>query len=152
MDRIVIGSDHAGFTLKEAVKHYLETKGFRVDDIGTANAESVDYPDFGCRVAEKVSAGEFQRGVLVCGSGVGMAIVANKFPRIRAVLSMDEETARMSRLHNDSNILVLAGRRTDIATASRIADTWLSTAFEGGRHQTRLDKITELESRLCRPS
>jgi len=150
MDRIVIGSDHAGFALKEAIKNYLETKRYKVADIGTLNSEAVDYPEFGCQVAEKVSTGEFTRGVLVCGSGVGMAIVANKFPHVRAVLSLDEETARTSRLHNDTNILVLAGRRTDSDTACRIIDTWLSTAFEGGRHQLRINKINELEKRLCR--
>jgi RpiB/LacA/LacB family sugar-phosphate isomerase len=152
MDRIIVGSDHAGFTLKEAVKSYLESKGHRVTDVGTSDTASVDYPDFGCQVAEEVADGTYARGILVCGSGVGMAIVANKLPRIRAVLSMDEETARMSRLHNDTNILVLAGRRTDIDTARRIVDTWLSTAFEGGRHQQRLEKISELEKRLCRQS
>ena len=152
MDRIIIGSDHAGFLLKEAVRNSLEKKGYKVSDMGPSSDEAVDYPDFGCRVAEKVSAGEFSRGVLVCGSGVGMAIVANKFPRVRAVLSMDEETARMSRLHNDTNILVLAGRRTDERTAERIVDIWLKTAFEGGRHQQRLDKIYDLEKRLCSQS
>jgi len=149
MERIIIGSDHAGFTLKEAIKSYLESRGYALTDVGTADTESVDYPDFGCQVAEEVAGGKYAKGILVCGSGVGMAIVANKFPRVRAVLSMDEETARMSRLHNDTNILVLAGRRTDIETARRIADTWLSTAFESGRHQQRLDKISELEKRLC---
>lgn len=152
MDRIIVGADHAGFTLKEAVKSYLENRGFQVTDVGTSDTASVDYPDFGCRVAEEVADGQYPKGILVCGSGVGMAIVANKLPGIRAVLSMDEETARMSRLHNDTNILVLAGRRTDIDTARRIVDTWLSTAFEGGRHQQRLDKITELEKRRCRQS
>jgi len=152
MDRIIVGSDHAGFTLKEAVKRYLESKGHPVTDVGTSDTASVDYPDFGCRVAEKIAGGQYSKGILVCGSGVGMAIVANKWPGIRAVLSLDEETARMSRLHNDTNILVLAGRRTDDDTARRIVDTWLSTAFEGGRHQQRLDKISELEKRRCRQS
>jgi RpiB/LacA/LacB family sugar-phosphate isomerase len=128
MDRIIIGSDHAGFQLKEA--------------------EPSDYPDFGVIVAEKVSSGEFERGILVCGSGVGMTIVANKFPGIRAILCLDEETARLSRLHNNTNILVLAGRRTDKVMAETIIGIWLKTAFEGGRHQRRLDKISGMETKL----
>jgi len=148
MDMIIIGSDHAGFALKEAIKLYLADTGIAYTDIGTCSTEPVDYPDFGSRVAEKVSSGEFARGILVCGSGVGMAIVANKYPGIRAVVCLDEETARLSRLHNNTNILVLAGRRTDIATAKAIIRTWLDTAFEGERHQKRLDKITETEAKL----
>ena len=145
MDRIVIGSDHAGFLLKEAVKPYLTDLNLGVTDVGTDSTDSVDYPDFGATVAEKVSSGEFERGILVCGSGVGMAIVANKYPHVRAVLCLDEETARLSRLHNNTNILVLAGRRTDIETAKKIMGKWLNTAFEGGRHQRRLDKISDIE-------
>ena len=113
MDQIIIGSDHAGFPLKEIVKQYVAEMGYAVTDAGTDSAASVDYPDFGAIVAQRVSAGEFDRGILVCGSGVGMSIVANKFPGVRAALCLDEETARMSRLHNDANILVLAGRRTE---------------------------------------
>jgi ribose 5-phosphate isomerase B len=150
MAKIIIGCDHAGFPLKEAVKIFLIDMGYAVTDVGTQSPESVDYPDFGVKVAERVSAGEFDRGILVCGSGVGMTIVANKFPRVRAILCLDEETARLSRLHNDSNILVLAGRRTDADTAKAIARLWLNTEFEGGRHQRRIDKIRELELRLYR--
>jgi len=144
-NRIIIGSDHAGFLLKEAVKPYLMDMNIAVIDIGTDSTDSVDYPDFGAAVAEKVSSGEYDRGILVCGSGVGMAIVANKYPHVRAVLCLDEETARVSRLHNDTNVLVLAGRRTDAGSAKGIVGTWLNTAFEGGRHQRRLDKITDFE-------
>jgi ribose 5-phosphate isomerase B len=147
-ERIIIGSDHAGFEMKEAMVRYLAAQGVAVTDAGTHSAQSVDYPDFGAVVARKVSAGEFMRGVLVCGSGVGMAIVANRFPGVRAVVALDEETARMSRVHNDANILALAGRRTDVKTAERIVDVWLATAFEGGRHQQRIDKITALEQGL----
>ena len=148
--RIIIGSDHAGFALKESVKGSLSASGYRVFDAGTHRDVSVDYPDYGILAAERVSSGEFDKGILICGSGVGMAIVANKFPRIRAALCLDEETARLSRQHNDSNILVLAGRKTETAAAERIIKTWLETPFEGGRHQKRLDKIRELEQILCR--
>ncbi|MEN6317298.1 MAG: ribose 5-phosphate isomerase B [Syntrophaceae bacterium] len=150
MKRIIIGSDHAGFSLKEDIKVFLTDMEYTVTDVGTQSTESVDYPDFGVKVAERVSAGEFDQGILVCGSGVGMAIVANKFPLIRAVLCLDAETARLSRLHNDSNILVLAGRRTDTDTAKSIVQMWLNTAFEGGRHQRRINKIRELELQLYR--
>ena len=148
--RIIIGSDHAGFALKESVKGFLSSAGFRVFDAGTHRDESVDYPDYGVLAAGRVSSGEFEKGILVCGSGVGMAIVANKFPGIRAALCLDEETARLARQHNDSNILVLAGRKTEAAAAERIIKTWLETPFEGGRHQKRLDKIRELEQKLCK--
>lgn len=150
MDTIAIGSDHAGYSLKEAVKPYLIEQGFEVVDFGTGKSDPVDYPDFACPVAEEVSSGRLARGILVCGSGVGMVIAANKFPAVRAVLGFDEETARMSRLHNNSNILVLAGRRTDKETADRIIGTWLTTPFEGGRHQNRLDKIAAIERRFSR--
>jgi len=142
---LIIGADHAGFRLKETVKTFLETKGWSVRDIGTNSEEAVDYPDFGAEVARFVASGAFSRGILVCGSGVGMAIVANKFPGIRAAVCLDAETARLSRLHNDTNILILAGRRTEPETARQIVAVWLETPFEGGRHQGRLDKISALE-------
>jgi ribose 5-phosphate isomerase B len=148
--RIIIGSDHAGFALKETVKSYLSSASYRVFDAGTHREESVDYPDYGVLAAERVSSGEFEKGILICGSGVGMAIVANKFPGIRAALCLDEETAGISRQHNDSNILVLAGRKTAPAQAERIIKAWLETRFEGGRHQMRLDKIRQIEQRLCK--
>ena len=148
MARIIIGSDHAGFLLKEAIKQYLADKGYTITDVGTDSTEPVDYPDFAAKVANRVSAGGFDRGILVCGSGTGMTIVANKFPHIRAALCLDVETARLSRLHNDTNILVLAGRRTDTELAKSIIQMWLNTEFEGGRHQSRIDKIREIESRL----
>ena len=148
MARIIIGSDHAGFLLKEAIKKYLADKGYAITDVGTDSTEPVDYPDFAAKVANRVSAGGFDRGILVCGSGAGMTIVANKFPHIRAALCLDEETARLSRLHNDTNILVLAGRRTDTELAKSITQMWLNTEFEGGRHQRRIDKIRGIESQL----
>lgn len=146
--RIIIGSDHAGFSLKETVKGFLGEMGLEVLDVGTYSDKSVDYPDFGAKVAEKISSGEVTRGILVCGSGVGMTIVANKFSNVRAVLCLDSDTARISRRHNDTNVLVLAGRRTAIETAKIIVKTWLETEFEGERHNRRLNKITDIEKQL----
>ncbi|MCK9363114.1 MAG: ribose 5-phosphate isomerase B [Syntrophales bacterium] len=146
-DKIIIGADHAGFVLKEALKPVLEGRGFSVTDVGTDSEAAVDYPDFGKKVAEAVSTGLFTRGIMICGSGIGMSIVANRFPGVRGALCLDPETARLSRLHNDSNILVLAGRKTDPETAAKILQTWLETPFEGGRHKRRLDKITQGEQK-----
>jgi len=139
--RIVIGSDHAGFDLKEALKESFDG----MVDVGTYSEDSVDYPDFAAKVAGAISSGEFERGILICGSGVGMSIVANKFSGVRAALCTDTGTARMSRMHNDANILVLAGRRTNAETAAAIVTVWLHTEFEGGRHTKRLDKIKNIE-------
>jgi ribose 5-phosphate isomerase B len=150
MKKIIIGSDHAGFDLKKSVKRLLSDHGWEIFDAGAYNEDAVDYPDFGCTVAMRVSSGEFERGILLCGSGVGMTILANKFPGIRAVLCLDEETARFSRMHNDTNILALAGRRTEKETAAAIVQIWLETAFEGGRHQRRIDKIRQWEEKICR--
>jgi len=150
MNKIIIGSDHAGFSLKESIRTFLSDMNLAVTDIGAYSTESVDYPDFGSLVAQRVASGEFERGILICGSGVGMTIVANKYPRVRAVLCLDEETARLSREHNDANILVLAGRRTDLDKAKTIIGVWLTTAFAGERHQRRLDKIREIEKQCCR--
>lgn len=144
---IIIGSDHAGFALKEHVKQFLANTYGEVTDVGTGSEESVDYPDFAFQVADKVSSGEFERGILVCGSGVGMAIVANKVPGVRAVLCLDTDTAQMSRKHNDTNVLVLAGRRTDVEAAQSIITTWVETEFDGGRHKRRLDKIINIENK-----
>jgi ribose 5-phosphate isomerase B len=145
MEKIIIGADHAGFQLKEGLKPFLAEMGYAVTDIGTDSDRPVDYPDFGSRAAEAVSSGFFPRGILICGSGIGMTIIANRFPGVRAVLCLDEETARLSRRHNDANILVLAGRKTDTRDARAITQVWLATPFEGGRHQKRLDKIREAE-------
>ncbi len=147
-DRIIIGSDHAGFLLKESLKSYLEGLGLVVSDAGTYSEEASDYPDFGKRVAEAVSAGLFSRGIMICGTGIGMSIVGNRFPGVRAALCLDAETARMARLHNNANVLVLAGRKTDPETARDIVKVWFETGFEGGRHQRRLDKITRIEQDL----
>lgn len=142
--KIAIGSDHAGFSLKEELKTILVQRSIEVIDVGTDTTTSVDYPDFGVAVARKVLSGTADRGILVCGSGIGMSIVANRFRGIRAALCLDTETARLSRLHNDANIIVLAGRKTDSRSAEAIVAVWLDTDFEGGRHENRLDKIEKL--------
>ncbi|MFC1554375.1 ribose 5-phosphate isomerase B [candidate division KSB1 bacterium] len=141
---LIIGSDHAGFELKESIVEYLRSEKIEVEDIGTKSPESVDYPDFGFKVAESVAEGRFERGILVCGSGVGMSIVANKVPGIRAALCMNTDQAKLCRQHNDANILVLAGRMTDPDTAKDMVKLWLNAGFEGGRHSRRLDKIHNL--------
>jgi ribose 5-phosphate isomerase B len=144
---IVIGSDHGGLSLKSALKSYLERRGCRVSDAGTDNDSSVDYPDFGLKVAEMVISGAAELGVLICGTGIGMSIAANKVPGIRAALVTDVFMARMAREHNNANILVLGGRVLDEQKACDLVGAWLDAAFEGGRHQGRLDKITEIEKK-----
>ncbi len=146
--KIAIGSDHAGLELKNFIKTILAELGLAPLDFGTDDACSVDYPDYGEKVSMAVSTGQVQRGILICGTGLGMSIVANKFPGVRAALCHDEYTAKMSRLHNDSNILVLGGRVLEKELAQRIVRVWLDTPFEGGRHLRRLEKIIELEKRL----
>jgi ribose 5-phosphate isomerase B len=143
--KIAIASDHGGFELKEVLKAYLLSLAVEVSDLGTHNEASVDYPDFGIQVSEKVSRGEVERGILVCGSGIGMSVVANKFPRVRAALVHDLFSAKLSREHNDANILVLGGRLVGKDLAKEIVRVWLETPFTGGRHQKRLDKIAALE-------
>ncbi len=146
--RVSIGSDHAGFALKEQVKRYLTDAGHDVTDVGTHAEESVDYPDFARAVGEAVASGAAERGVLVCGSGLGMAIAANKVPGVRAVQVMDAEMAEMARRHNDANVVTLAGRYIGPARAESIVDVFLGTEFEGGRHARRVDKITALDERV----
>ncbi len=145
---LVIASDHGGIELKEAVKQVLGGRGLGTDDLGTISPESVDYPDFGEKVARAVSTGKAERGILICGTGIGMSIVANKFPGVRAALVTDVFTAQMSREHNDANVLVLGGRVLDVQEACKLVEVWLDTPFEGGRHQRRLDKIAEIEKQL----
>jgi len=146
--RVIIGSDHAGFELKEELRTYLTEQKVEVVDAGTHSEQPVDYPDIGSRVAEKVSRGEFDRGVLICGTGIGMSVVANRFPGVRAALCHDLYTARISREHNDANLLVLGGRLTGKGLAREILKVWLETEFEGGRHQKRLEKIASLEKKI----
>ena len=148
---IIIGCDHAAFGMKEMVKNYLVEKGVEVKDVGTFDTDSVDYTDFGIEVASAVSSKEFERGILICGTGIGMSIVANKFPGVRAALCSDLFSASMSRRHNDANILVLGGRVIGDVLALEIVKTWLETPFEGGRHQRRLDKMDEIDlTELCK--
>ncbi len=148
--KIAIGADHAGFFLKEELKKALESRGIEYVDFGTFSDESVDYPDFAAAVAEEVSAGDFDRGVLICGSGIGVSITANKVPGVRAALCFDAECARLSRLHNDANVLALGARFLDVRRAKEILAVWLESEFEGGRHARRVDKIRELERRYLR--
>jgi ribose 5-phosphate isomerase B len=143
--RIRIGSDHAGFELKEAVKAHLLSGGHEVIDDGPPSAGSVDYPVYAVKVARAVASGEADFGVLVCGTGLGMEIAANKVHGVRAVQISDPEFARMARAHNDANVLTLAGRYTDVPTAERIVDTFLATAFDGGRHERRVEQIGDIE-------
>ena len=148
--KIAIGCDHAGLELKNEIIKLLSGLGIDCIDYGTNTPESVDYPDFGEKVSEAVSSGEIERGVLICGTGIGMSIVANKFPHVRASLCNELFTARMSRLHNDANILVLGGRIVGKDLAKEIVRTWISTPFEGQRHCLRLKKINLIEERLKR--
>ncbi len=138
---IILGCDHAAFPLKEKVKAHLVSRGIEVMDVGTYGEESVDYTDFGLEVSGKVSDGTYERGILLCGTGLGMSMVANRFPHVRAALCSDVFSTRMSRQHNDSNILVLGGRVIGDALAMVLVDTWLETPFEGGRHQERLNRF-----------
>lgn len=142
---IVIGSDHGGLELKEVIKAALISRGMDVNDCGTDNGESVDYPDFAEKVAGTVSHSEADCGILICGTGIGMSIVANKFPGVRAALVTDEFMAQMAKEHNNANILVLGGRVLAAEMAVKMVNTWLDAAYEGGRHQRRLDKISRLE-------
>ncbi|HEX5773134.1 MAG TPA: ribose 5-phosphate isomerase B [Geomobilimonas sp.] len=145
---VALGSDHGGLELKESIKELLRERGVAVVDCGTDNGSSVDYPDFGEKVARKVSSGEVEKGILFCGTGIGMSIVANKYPRVRAALVTDAFMAQMAKEHNNANILVLGGRVLDADKARDMVSIWLDATFEGGRHQGRLDKITALERDL----
>jgi ribose 5-phosphate isomerase B len=145
---IAIGCDHAGVDLKKDILSLLHDLRIECIDYGTNSAESVDYPDFGEKVSEAVSSGKIERGILICGTGIGMSIVANKFSGVRASLCNELFTAKMSRLHNDANILVIGGRIVGKDLAKEIVRTWVSTPFEGERHCRRLDKITHIEDRL----
>jgi len=148
MGKIAIGSDHAGFGLKEEILELLKGLDIEIVDCGTNTTESVDYPDFGARVSELVSSGKAERGILVCGTGLGMSMVANKYPNVRAALCNDLFSAKMSRLHNDANILVMGGRVIGKDLAAEIVKVWLSTPFEGDRHLKRLHKIKKIEEKL----
>ena len=148
--RIALGADHAGVALKDDIKRLLDERGIGYTDFGTNSTESVDYPDFAAEVAREVSTGRFDRGILVCGTGIGMAIAANKVAGIRAAPVVDEKSAFLSREHNDANILALAGRLTPPDQARRLVNIFLDTPFGGGRHQRRIEKIVALESNPAR--
>jgi ribose 5-phosphate isomerase B len=145
MMKVAIASDHRGYHLKEKVIGLLKSKGHTVIDDGPSSDEAVDYPDFAALVAKKVSGGEAERGVLICGTGIGMAIAANKFPGIRAAACADEVTAELSRRHNDLNVLCLSGDLLSSRVIERLVEVWMATEFEGGRHERRVAKIGQLE-------
>lgn len=142
MKKIAIGSDHAGFPYKQPISEWLTNHGYEVVDYGTNSADSVDYPDFAHPVASAVENGEFENGILLCGSGQGVCITANKHQGIRAALIWQEELAALSRQHNNANIICLPVRFIELDVALACVSTFLSTAFEGGRHQTRVGKIS----------
>jgi len=143
--QIGVACDHGGFELKEELKLFLKSLGAEPMDMGTFSEESVDYPDFGVLLAEKVSRGELEKGILICGTGIGMSMVANKFPRVRAALANDLYSSRCSREHNDANILIIGGRIVGKELAKEIVKVWLETPFAGGRHKRRLEKVEALE-------
>ncbi|MEX0612214.1 MAG: ribose 5-phosphate isomerase B [Pirellulales bacterium] len=143
--KVAIASDHRGFHLKDKVIALLKAKGHSVVDDGPASEGAVDYPDFAALVARKVSAGEVERGILICGTGIGMAITANKFPGVRAAACADEVTAELSRRHNDLNVLCLSGDLLSSRITERLVEVWMETEFEGGRHERRVEKIRQVE-------
>jgi ribose 5-phosphate isomerase B len=143
--KIALGADHAGYLLKDRIRQYVIERGHQVIDQGTNSSDSVDYPDLAVKVAQDVASGRAERGILVCGSGIGMAITANKVPGIRAANVCSEYEAQMSREHNNLNVLTLGARVLDEANATRIVQIWLDTPFSGGRHSGRLEKIHDIE-------
>jgi ribose 5-phosphate isomerase B len=145
-ERILIASDHAGFELKEKLERALGELGYDVQDLGTDSAESTDYADYAHPLAQKVSAGEVQRGVLLCGTGLGMSYTANRYPHVRAAVAWNPEIAKLAREHNDSNVLVVPARFVSEALGIEILRAWLDTPFEGGRHARRVDKIEKPDS------
>jgi ribose 5-phosphate isomerase B len=147
MTRILIASDHAGFELKEKLEHALEELGYEVDDLGTNSPESTDYADYAHPLAREVSEGRADRGVLLCGTGLGMSYTANRYPHVRAAVAWNPEIARLAREHNNANVLVLPARFVSDSEAAVILTTWLETPFEGGRHARRVDKIEPADHR-----
>lgn len=150
MKRIAIAADHGGFLLKEKLKPYLKKKGFKIEDLGAYSDERCDYPILAYRLAKDVSKGKYTQGILICKSGIGNSIVANKLPRVRAALCYNLKAARLSREHNDSNILILGSIFVNTQLAKRILNTWLNTRFLSGRHQRRLNQIEEIEKEIRR--
>ena len=146
--KIAIGADHAGFVLKDQVRDALRAAGHEVIDAGTNSAESTDYPDYADKVAHDVVSGAAERGILVCSTGVGMSIAANKIHGIRAALAFNPDEVRLTRAHNDANVITIGARYTDVATAKEMVRVFLETPFEGGRHARRIGKIAQLEKEL----
>ncbi len=146
--KIILGSDHAGFELKADLRDYLVEQNIAIFDMGVAEEIPADYPEIARAVAEKISQKEFERGILICGSGIGMSIVANRFPGVRAALCHDLYTAQMSREHNDANLLVLGGRLIGKGLAREMIKVWLESVFQGGNHQRRLDQIESLDNEM----
>jgi len=146
--KIALASDHGGYELKETLKYFLKEKEIEVDDFGTFSEESVDYPDFAKKATMAVVEGKADGAVLICGTGIGMSITANKFKGIRAALVHDIYTAQMAKEHNNANIICMGGRTTDKKLAKEMVSIWLSSKFEAGRHARRLDKIKQLEDKL----
>jgi len=147
---IVVGSDHGGYELKQVVLEVLQQRGIECADYGTEGSDSVDYPDFAAKVAGAVSTGQADSGVLICGTGIGMSISANKFPGVRAALVHDEFTAQMAKEHNNANILAMGGRVLTLEQGKKFVEIWLDAQFEGGRHQNRLDKIATIEQQIAK--
>lgn len=147
--KIAIGSDHGGYLLKKEITDFLKGRSIEVLDLGTDSDASVDYPDFGEKVARSVASGEADSGIVVCGTGIGISIVANKIPGIRAALVTSAFMAKMAKEHNNANVLALGGRVIDQSQACDMIAAWLDSSFEGGRHQARLDKIAQLEKIFC---
>lgn len=143
--KIAIGSDHAGFEVKEKIKKQLDEMNITYEDLGTNSTESVDYPDFGAAVGREVAGGKADEGIVICGSGIGIAIAANKIKGVRAAQAWNEETARLARLHNDANVLSIGARVIPEAEIPKIVKSWFNAKFEGGRHEKRVEKISELE-------
>jgi len=142
--KIVLAADHGGYELKNEIKNYLKDK-YEIIDLGTNSSDSVDYPEYGIKAGETIASGKADKGIIVCGSGIGISIAANKVKGIRAALCHSVEYAKLSRLHNNANILSMGGRFTDKKLAFEIVDVWLNTKFEGGRHSNRVNKISEYE-------
>ena len=145
--KIALGCDHGGLEHKNAIKEFLEEQGHQVNDFGIYEQVSVDYPEIAVKVCDSIIKGESERGILVCGTGIGMSLAANKVKGIRAAAVSEHFSAKYTRLHNDSNVLCLGGRVIGIGTALELADLFIKTEFEGGRHQRRVDKIIEIENR-----
>ena len=150
MNEILIASDHAGFVLKEKLKRYLQKKGIAVKDLGTYSKERCDYPEYAYNLAKAVSSGKYKRGILACKSGIGDSIVANKVAGVRAALCYNLKAAKLSRQHNDSNVLVLGSAFVKADLAKRMVSAWLNTKFSGGRHLRRVKQISEIEQKIRR--